>query len=381
MTGVPRRTLLAAFAGLPVMACTSSTVASTTSPSPLATSATPSASMSAAASSPVASSAARPTQPELVAGGLAVPWDLAFLPDGSALVSLRDSGDVVLVRPGTPAKTVGRVPGVVSGGEGGLLGLALSPTFATDGAVYAYHTASGDNRIVRLTYAGGRLSGGDVVLRGIPKSQTHNGGRIRFGPDGMLYAGTGDAGSGSNSQNRTSLAGKILRMHRDGSVPPDNPFGSLVWTYGHRNVQGLGWDATGRMFASEFGQNTYDELNLIRPGGNYGWPTVEGPGDGGGRFVAPLKVWPTAEASPSGIAVTAAGVVYIAGLRGQRLWRVEVGADGKVGSATALYQGAYGRLRAVAIGPDRRLWILTSNRFRGTPTPDDDRVVILPDAV
>jgi len=314
----------------------------------------------------------------MVAENLDVPWDLVFLPEAGALVSLRNSGDVLLVRPGAAAVTVGKVPNVVANGEGGLLGLALSPTFASDGALFAYHSAASDNRIVRLTYSGGALAGGDVIVSGIPKSSIHNGGRIRFGPDGMLYAGTGDGSNGTNSQNLSSLGGKILRMHPDGSVPSDNPYGSLVWSYGHRNVQGLGWDASGRMFASEFGQNSYDELNLIRPGGNYGWPVVEGASNDS-RFVAPLKTWSVADASPSGIAVTAAGVVYMAALRGQRLWRIVVGADDAVESTSALYQGTYGRLRAVAVGPDGRLWIITSNRFRGTPVPTDDRVVILPD--
>lgn len=131
---------------------------------------------------------------------------------------------------------MGRVGGVVAAGEGGLLGLALSPPYPTDSALYAYHSADTDNRIVRLTYSGGALSGGDVIVSGIPKSPIHNGGRIRFGPDGMLYAGTGDGSNGTNSQSLSSLGGKILRMHPDGSVPGDNPYGSLVWSYGHRNV-------------------------------------------------------------------------------------------------------------------------------------------------
>lgn len=348
---VPRRVVLTGLAGVALAGCSST-------------------------SSTGATGAGAPT---VVASRLKVPWDIAFLPDRTALVSLRDSGEVVRVGPNADAQTIGKVPGVVAGGEGGLLGLAVSPTFATDGAVYAYHSAAADNRVVRMTLQGSSLRGGDVILRGIPKSSNHNGGRIRFGPDGMLYVGTGDAGDGRRSQDKGSLSGKILRVRPDGSAPPDNPFSSLVWSYGHRNVQGLGWDASGRMFASEFGQNAYDELNLIRPGGNYGWPDHEGAGDDGGRFVAPLQVWPVADASPSGIAVTRAGVVYVAALRGQRLWRVEVGPTNEVVSATAMYQGRYGRIRDVELGPDGRLWILTSNTFRGSPSADDDRVVILPD--
>ena len=361
MTGVSRRTVLTGAAVCLVGACTGGT------PSPAAT-----------GRGPGTIPPGRGTAPVVVAENLGVPWDLAFLPDGEALVTLRDSGQVVCIRPGTDPVTVGTVPGVVAGGEGGLLGLALSPTFATDGALYAYHTAASDNRIVRLTYADGTLSGGDVVVSGIPKSAIHNGGRIRFGPDGMLYAGTGDGSTRGNAQDLSSLGGKILRISPDGSVPADNPYGSLVWTYGHRNVQGIGWDGSGRMFASEFGQDSYDELNLIRRGGNYGWPIVEGP-TGDARFVAPLRTWPVADASPSGIAVTSGGVVYLAALRGQRLWRVVIGEEGTVQSSTALYRGTYGRLRHVAIGGDGHLWVVTSNRFRGTPAPTDDRVVILPD--
>ncbi|MBI4901934.1 MAG: PQQ-dependent sugar dehydrogenase [Actinobacteria bacterium] len=364
MAGVSRRSVLTAAAACLVGACTDGSI------SPLRSSAA--TARGTAAPTPGAAGAV------VVAENLAVPWDLAFLPDGDALVTLRDSGQVVRIRPGTDPVTVGTVPGVVAGGEGGLLGLALSPTFATDGVLYAYHTAASDNRIVRLTYSGGSLSGGDVVVSGIPRSAIHNGGRIRFGPDGMLYAGTGDGSIRGNAQDLTSLGGKILRVRPDGSVPADNPYGSLVWTYGHRNVQGIGWDASGRMFASEFGQDSYDELNLIRRGGNYGWPIVEGPSRDA-RFVAPLRTWPVADASPSGIAVTGQGVVYLAALRGQRLWRVMVTADGTAQSSDALYQGAYGRLRHVAVGRDGRLWIVTSNRFRGTPVPTDDRVVILPD--
>ncbi|HET7723202.1 MAG TPA: PQQ-dependent sugar dehydrogenase [Propionibacteriaceae bacterium] len=319
-----------------------------------------------------------PANLTVVAAELDVPWDLAFLPDGAALATLRDTGQVVRIRPGADPVTVGTVPGVVPGGEGGLLGLALSPAFASDGGVYAYHTAASDNRIVRLTYSGDSLGGGDVIVGGIPKSAIHNGGRIRFGPDGMLYAGTGDGSARGSSQDLESLGGKILRVRPDGSVPSDNPYGSLVWTYGHRNVQGIGWDASGRMFASEFGQDSYDELNLVQKGGNYGWPVVEGPSTDR-RFVPPLQTWRVADASPSGIAVTPDGVVYLAALRGQRLWRVAVRADGTVQSVTALYQETYGRLRHVAVGPDGHLWIVTSNRFRGRPGPTDDRVVILPD--
>jgi glucose/arabinose dehydrogenase len=202
-------------------------------------------------------------EPEVVAGGLEAPWGLAFLPDGDALVSERDSGRILQVGPGAEPRVVATVPGVDAGGEGGLLGLAVSPEFAGDQLVYAYLTAQGDNRIVRFRLGGGQV---EVLLEGIPKAGIHNGGRIAFGPDGMLYAGTGDAAERGNAQDLGSLGGKILRLRPDGGIPADNPDpGSPVWTLGHRNVQGLAWDGQGRMFATEFGQNQVDEANR----GNY----------------------------------------------------------------------------------------------------------------
>jgi glucose/arabinose dehydrogenase len=314
---------------------------------------------------------------EVVAGGLEAPWGLAFLPDGNALVSQRDSGRVLRVGPGTEATEVGTVPGVVAGGEGGLLGIAVSPGFERDQLVYAYLTAQGDNRIVRFRLGGGQA---EVLLDGIPKAGIHNGGRIAFGPDGMLYAGTGDAAQRGNAQNPGSLGGKILRLRPDGSIPADNPDpGSPVWTLGHRNVQGLAWDDQGRLFATEFGQNRVDEINLIEKGGNYGWPEVEGTG-GGSRFRDPPVTWPTSQASPSGAAI-AGDTLYVAALRGERLWTVPLDGAGGTGEPAALLTGAYGRLRHVAVAADGALWVLTSNRDgRGDPAQNDDRILRFPRA-
>jgi aldose sugar dehydrogenase len=323
--------------------------------------------------------AATPPTPRVagtVTEGLTTPWGLAFLPDRSALVSERDTGRIKRIAADGSLTTVGTVPGVDPGGEGGLLGIAVPRDFARNRYVYAYFTASTDNRIVRMPYAGGRLGQPDVLVTGIPKGGIHNGGRLAFGPDGMLYAGTGEAGDRPLSQDRGSLGGKILRMTPSGQPPGDNPFrGSLVYSFGHRNVQGLAFDAQGRLWASEFGQNRWDELNLIQPGGNYGWPEVEGRG-GPSRYVQPVAQWGTDEASPSGIAI-AGGSVWMAGLRGARLWRIPLEGS-SAGTPADFFTARFGRLRTVEVAPDGSLWLTTSNTDgRGAPRRGDDRILRL----
>ena len=318
-----------------------------------------------------------------VADGLDTPWGVAVLPGGDLLAGSRDTGRITRIAADGGAKTdLGAVPGVAPAGEGGLLGLALSPGFATDHLVYAYLTAADDNRIVRLPYdpqapAGARLGPPQTVLTGIPKGSNHNGGRIAFGPDGMLHAGTGESGRTALAQDLGSLGGKILRMTPDGAPAPGNPFpGSVVLSYGHRNVQGLAWDDQGRLWASEFGQNTWDELNLVQPGGNYGWPVVEGVGHRAG-YLDPAATWHTADASPSGIAF-ADGALWMAALRGTRLWQIPVGATGAAGTPQAHLDGAYGRLRTVVADRDGTLLLSTSNTDgRGEPRPGDDRILRL----
>ena len=319
-----------------------------------------------------------------VATGLNTPWGLAPLPDDSALlVASRDKGTITKVDAKSGTKTeLGKVSGVSPAGEGGLLGLALSPDYASDHMIYAYFTSASDNRVVRMLYdekkpAGEQLGAPDTIFKGIPKGYIHNGGRIAFGPDKMLYAGTGESGDRGLAQDRKSLGGKILRMTPEGEPAPGNPFpGSPVYTYGHRNVQGLAWDSKQRMFASEFGQDTWDELNAIKPGGNYGWPDAEGRSSDS-RYQNPIAQWHTDDASPSGIAY-AEGSIWMAGLKGQRLWRIPLQGAHTSADPQSFLEGRYGRLRTVVSAGGDKLWLTTSNTDgRGDPKSGDDRILEL----
>jgi glucose/arabinose dehydrogenase len=312
---------------------------------------------------------------------LAVPWGVSFLPDGSALVSERDSHRILDVDSSGSVRSVATVPGVAaSAGEGGLLGLAVSPEFATDSFVYAYLTSASDNRIVRMTYRNGQLGAPSVVFTGIPKAAIHNGGRLAFGPDGMLYATAGDANQKARAQDLTYLGGKVLRMTTDGQPAPGNPFpDSVVYTLGHRNPQGLAWGPDGSLYEAEFGQSALDELNLLQPGRNYGWPDVEGTiGSTAPKFTRPLLTWPTGDASPSGLAY-AGGALWMATLQGKRVYRIPVLGPGRVSTLEPILTNDYGRLRTVVRAPDGSLWITTSNRDgRGAPAATDDRIIRVP---
>jgi glucose/arabinose dehydrogenase len=315
---------------------------------------------------------ARPRAGAVLARGLRVPWGLAFLPDGDALVGERPSGRVHRVSRRGGRRLVGRLA-VDDFGEGGLLGIALHPRFADTRWVYFYLTRDGENRVVRRRYREGRLGAARTVLDGIPAASNHNGGRIKFGPDRHLYVATGDALNPDAAQNRRSLSGKILRVTPTGRVPDDNPFDNRVWSYGHRNVQGLAWDSRGAMWASELGQDRRDELNRIRRGRNYGWPRVEG-GDGSGPFADPFVTWSTDECSPSGIAV-ARGRVWVGALRGEALWSVRITGPHRRRKGRFLHE-RFGRIRTVERAPDGSLWITTSNRDgRSDAAPADDRVI------
>jgi glucose/arabinose dehydrogenase len=320
--------------------------------------------------------------PVVIASGLDAPWSILRLPNGGVLVSERDTAEIVEVLPDGSLRVAGSVPGVVPGGEGGLLGLAFLPG---DGdrpdLVYAYHTAESDNRIVRmpLTGAPGSLGLGapEPVLTGIAKAGNHDGGRIAFGPDGFLYATAGDAGNRDAAQDPASLSGKLLRMTPDGAAAPGNPFGNLVWSLGHRNPQGIAWDANGQLWAAEFGQDTWDELNRIERGGNYGWPIVEGAA-GDARFIDPVTQWRTDEASPSGLAIVG-DTLFLAALRGERLWSIAPATAGAPLAATPWYTGEFGRLRDAVAGPDGELWFISNNTDgRGSPRDGDDRLYRVP---
>lgn len=321
--------------------------------------------------------------PQTLAEDLDAPWSVVPLLDGpgdpGALISQRDDGAVLELTPTGTLREVGIVPGVVSGGESGLHGLALWE--GEDGIrwLYAYHGAAADNRVVRMPLTGepGALSldleAREVVFSGIPRAGHHDGGRIGFGPDGMLYVATGDAGRPNVARDPDELGGKILRLTPEGEPAPENPFGTAVYSIGHRNVQGLAWDDDGTLWASEFGQNTWDELNRIEAGGDYGWPDYEGMADAEG-VIDPVTVWRPGDASPSGIAALD-GVVYVSGLRGERLWMVDPEDDPE---GRAAFTGEFGRLRDVVAGPQGTLWILTNNTDgRGAPRDGDDRLVQL----
>jgi glucose/arabinose dehydrogenase len=328
-------------------------------------------SSSPAASSPTPSAVRSRGEPRAreIVSDLQAPWGLVALKDGTFLISERDTREIVRIRSGSTSR-VRTIDEADPAGEGGLLGLAITEDEKT---VFAYYTAANDNRIVSMSWDGRDLGAPKVILRGIPKGFRHNGGRMIIGPDGYLYVGTGESGDGSLSQDKDSLGGKILRLRVDGRPAPGNPFGNEVFSYGHRNVQGLAFDADGRLWASEFGQQAWDELNLIREGANYGWPEVEGSGTVKG-MTNPKVVWRTDDASPSGLAYWQ-GALWMAGLRGERLWEIPL--DGaSTRDPIAHFRGDYGRLRTVVVAHDGNSLLLSSSNTdgRGDPSRDDDRL-------
>lgn len=354
-------------------------VESTPTPTPT-TPAPPTTSEPTAPTSPSDSATTSSGPPQVVdeiATGLAAPWGLGFLPDGDAVVTERDTRRVLRISGTKPHRVteLGTIDAAAPQGEAGLLGLAVSPTFAEDRLLYLYVSTESDNRVVRTTLDGDSLGAVRPVLTGIPNGFRHDGGRMVFGPDGFLYVSTGEIGEPARAQDRADLGGKILRITPDGEPAPGNPFDTAVWSWGHRNVQGLAFVGD-RLWASEFGDSTFDELNLIRPGDNYGWPEVEGEGGTDQGYVDPQVTWDTDEASPSGLAY-AGGRLWLAALRGERLWRVDVAGD-RASDARPFFVGDYGRMRTVEVAPDGNLWLMTSNRDgRIEPGPGDDRILVI----
>lgn len=308
-----------------------------------------------------------------IADDLDVPWGISFFPDGDALVSERDTARLLRLSPDGAITSLATVQDVTPTSEGGLLGVAVSPDFGSDQTIFAYTTTADDNRVLSGTLGDFKAGDATAILTGIPSGEIHNGGRLAFGPDGKLYVTTGEIGDETLAPDLESLGGKILRIEPDGAVPDDNPFpDSPVWSYGHRNVQGLTWDDRGRLWASEFGSSLWDEINLIQPGRDYGWPAAEGTANLDGK-TDPAAVFSTSSASPSGLAY-ADGALWMAALQGETTWRVPVTSSGLETPQPVRIANA--RTRTVVAAPDGRLWVTTSSTDgRATPGPEDDRIV------
>lgn len=318
---------------------------------------------------------------KVVAEGLNVPWDLAFLPDGDMLVTERPGQ---LRRIGAQSVSID-IPAVRHIGEGGLMGIALHPNFTQNHLLYLYYTATdGLNRVERFRFENNALTLERVIIEGIASATYHDGGQIAFGPDGYLYITTGDAEQTATAQNLSSLNGKTLRLTADGAVPSDNPFGTAVWSYGHRNAQGIAWDDEGRQWQTEHGRSGavsgYDELNLIAEGSNYGWPDSQGDTVLTGTVGPVRHSGATTTWAPSGIAYVD-GRLFFAGLRGASLYEATVADDGTISDFETHLTNTFGRLRAVVLGPDGNLYVTTSNRDgRGAPNSGDDKVIrVYPD--
>lgn len=321
---------------------------------------------------------------KIIAENLDIPWEIVYLPNGEMLVTERPG---TLLKIGQDRQVIQEIEGVEHVGEGGLMGMALHPDFENNNWLYLYlttRTGQGlTNRVERYRFDNDSLSGKQILIEGIPGAQFHDGGRIEFGPDGKLYVTTGDAGNEDLAQDTSTLNGKILRLNDDGTVPADNPFGNEVWSYGHRNPQGLAWDDQGRLWSTEHGpsglQSGHDELNLIEKGKNYGWPVIRGEETVEGMVSPAIQSGDNDTWAPAG-AVFYNGSIFFAGLRGASLYEAKL-EGGRVSELIAHFRNDYGRLRAVVLSPDNLLQISTSNTDgRGSPKSGDDKILsIRPD--
>ena len=336
---------------------------------------------------------------EVVTTGLDTVWELAWGPDDFIWVTER-GGRISRVDPQSGARsTVGQVD-VAEIGEGGLMGLAFHPDFSTQPWIYVAHTTvsggSTQNRVIRLRYNGTSLGTPEVILQGIAGSSIHNGSRLAIGPDRFLYVTTGDASDASMAQNRESLSGKILRLTLEGQAAPGNPFGTRIYSYGHRNPQGMVFAPDGTLYVTEHGPSDNDEVNRIEAGRNYGWPNVHGRCDGdigpaelsfcsANAVAEPLAIW-TPTIAPAGVGYYDHTLIpgfrrslIFATLKDATLYRLQLSGDGRsVESTETLFDRDFGRLRAVLVAPDGSIYIGTSNRDgRGTPMPNDDRIIRL----
>lgn len=311
---------------------------------------------------------------EVVATNLEIPWEIVFLPTGEMLVSER-SGNLVLIDNGNKIK----IEGVLHTGEGGLQGVALHPDFSKNNFIYIYFTTKTSvgliNRIERYTLIGNSVSNKKIILDNIPGARFHDGGRIEFGPDGKLYVTTGDVGVSTRAQDLSFLGGKILRLNDDGSVPSDNPFGTAVYSYGHRNPQGLAWDDQGVLWSTEHGRSVilsgFDELNKIIAGQNYGWPDIQGDEVSEGKVTPVIHSGADSTWAPAG-AIYLDGDIIFAGLKGEALYKYNIDSQ----KLTTNFFQDWGRLRAVVLGPDNYIYISTSNTDgRGKVRDGDDKII------
>lgn len=342
-----------------------------------------------------------------IVGNLSVPWGLAFLPEGNILLTERPGRLVELTPSGQEVFSV-ETASVQPRGEGGLLGIALHPNFAENRQLYVYETYEQEggtyNRVVRYQYADGEISNQEVIISDIPGARYHDGGRIAFGPDkDYLYVTAGDAGNPTQAQSTSTLNGKVLRLHPDGSIPTNNPFGNPVYSYGHRNPQGLAWDKGGRLWSTEHGRSGVrsglDEVNLIQAGGNYGWPYLEGsetceqagtysPNLPSGLAASDCRMLsPVADSGPDitwapASADIANNTLFFGGLRGQAVYAapIQAGVELQLGEIQAYFKERLGRIRTVKVGPNETfLYITTSNTDgRGNPSEDDDKIIRIP---